>query len=324
MNNFLEQSQLINELLNNYKLSEIKKEYKVISSKYREEKINSSSVVVSDKQALSYITSRMGETSVVVDDVLGRLNRIIDLEHEIKTVLDIGSGTGSVFWALENYVENAQITAVEKSESMIKYSKLLSNNLSSKISYIKDDILALNPQNINCFDLTIESFVLNEMTDADRKKTLDIMMSQSGKYIILIEPGTPKSYERMMKDREYLLSKGLRLVLPCPHEQKCSLVDDYCNFSVRVNRTRVSRLIKDASLNYEDEKYFYLIFCKTEVPKLNNSIILRNPIYKKNNICLKTCNSACVIKDVVITKNNKKNYLKAKKAKHGDIVSFLD
>ena len=48
-------------------------------------------------------------------------------------------------------------------------------------------------------------------------------MSQSGKYIILIEPGTPKSYERMMKDREYLLSKGLRLVLPCPHEQKCSL-----------------------------------------------------------------------------------------------------
>ena len=128
----------------------------------------------------------------------------------------------------------------------------------------------------------------------------------------------------MMKDREYLLSKGLRLVLPCPHEQKCSLTNDYCNFSVRVNRTRVSRLIKDASLNYEDEKYFYLIFCKTELSKQYSSVILRNPIYKKNNICLKTCNSACVIKDVVITKNNKNNYLKAKKVKKGDIVGFLD
>lgn len=322
MDNFLYQSQLISEIISNKKLSDIKKDFKEISSKYRAEKINSSAVVSTDKQALSYLSSRMGETSVIIDDVLCKLNTLIDLDEEINSVLDLGSGTGSVFWALDNFISNIDITAVEINECMIKYSKMLSKHLDFNIEYLNADVTSSKVKNLKNFDLVIESFMLNEMKESDRIKTLDLMCEKAENYIILIEPGTPNSYEKMMKDREYLLSKNLKLVLPCPHSNKCGLKNDYCNFSVRVNRTKTSRLVKDGTLNYEDEKYFYLIFSKNDVEYNKNSVVLRKPVYRKNLVELKLCNNDTSITQTVITKNNKEIYQKAKKLKHGDIFEI--
>ena len=322
MDNFLYQSQLISEIINNKKLSDIKKDYKEISSKYRAEKINSSAVVSTDKQALSYLSSRMGETSVIIDDVFSKLNYLIDINEEINSVLDLGSGTGSVFWALDNFASKLDITAVEMQESMIKYSKLLSKNLDFNIEYLNADVTSSKVKGLKNFDLVIESFMLNEMKESDRRITLDLMCEKSNKYIVLIEPGTPNSYEKMMKDREYLLSKNLKLLSPCPHKEKCGLKDDYCNFSVRVNRTKESRRIKDATLNYEDEKYFYLIFSKVDVGLNINSVVLRKPVYRKNLVELKLCNKDSSVMQTIVTKNNKESYQKSKKLKHGDLVDF--
>ena len=121
-----------------------------------------------------------------------------------------------------------------------------------------------------------------------------------------------------MKIRDYLLSKGLNIVLPCPHSLKCGLDNDYCNFSVRVNRTRVAKQVKNATLGYEDEKYFYLIFSKTDKFETCNSTVIRRPVFRKSCVDLKLCNSDGCISNVTITKKNKSTYSKAKHIKHGD------
>ena len=317
MDNFLIQAQLISEIISHENIAEIKKSYKEISLKYRNENIQSQAVVSSDVQALSYLASRMGETSVVVYSVLEKLNNLISLDNQVKSVLDLGSGTGSVLWALKNFLFSADIVAVEKQESMIKYSKLLSKYLEYNINYINEDVLSSKVENLTLFDLVIESFMLNEMSGNDRKQTLDLMMSKTNKFIVLIEPGTPNSYTKMMEDRDYLLSKGFCLVLPCPHGCKCGLVDDYCNFTVRVDRTKISRYIKDSQLGYEDEKFFYLIFSK-DVIENGCSTILRKPVFAKNRVELKLCNKDGSVCKTVVTKNNKQQYSQAKKLKHGD------
>ena len=74
MNNFMLQSQLIDKILENEKITDVKKSYKQISEKYREEKINSSIVLSNEKLALSYLASRMGETSNIIYDVFDKLN----------------------------------------------------------------------------------------------------------------------------------------------------------------------------------------------------------------------------------------------------------
>lgn len=322
MDNFLNQSQLIDEIISQKNISEIKKHYKEISLKYREENIQSSSVISSDIQALSYISSRMGETSIIAYNVLYKLNSFTPLNKNISSILDLGSGTGSIFWALKNFISTAKITAVEKQANMIKYSKILSKPLDYDINFVNSDVLSSKVKELEAFDLVIESFMLNEMTFSDRTKTLDLMYNKSKKYIILIEPGTPNSFEKMMQDRNYLLSKGMQLLLPCPHSDNCKLQNDYCNFSVRVNRTKLSKSIKDGTLGYEDEKYFYLIFAKEPQDFNHQATILRKPVYAKNRIELKLCNKDGSIIKKIITKNNKSQYSEIKKLKHGDFVNL--
>lgn len=318
MNNYLIQSQKIEEFLASQKVNDLKKEYKDLSLKYRGENINSASVVNSRRKALSYVSSRMPETSVIIDDVLKKLNGLVDMQANVCSVLDLGSGTGSGLWALENYVNDIPVVAVEREEEMLKCLKSLAKDLCLQITSLKEDVLSSPVKNLPRFDLVIESFMLNEMVEDDCLKALNLIIEKANKYIVLVEPGTPKSYQTMMKIREYLLSKGLKIVLPCPHSFKCGLDNDYCNFSVRVNRTRVARQVKNATLGYEDEKYFYLIFSKTDKFETCNSTVIRRPVFRKSCVDLKLCNSNGSISNVTITKKNKSIYAKAKHIKQGD------
>jgi ribosomal protein RSM22 (predicted rRNA methylase) len=140
MDNFIQQSQLIEEIISKEKFSDIKKNYNEISKKYRNENIQSKSVVSSDMQALSYLSSRMGETSVIINSVFEKFNSFISIDDNINSVLDFGSGTGSVLWALKNFVSTIDITAVEKQESMIKYSKLMSKHLEYNMGSKKHEV----------------------------------------------------------------------------------------------------------------------------------------------------------------------------------------
>ena len=306
----------------NEKINKLKADFNGISNKYRKENINSNTVVSKDGEVLSYISSRMGETSAIIDAVFEKLSKVASFENSVNTVLDMGSGTGSTLWALDNYVKNAKVFAVEREKAMIKYSKILSGDLSSNVTYIDEDVLSQAVKKLENVDMVVEAFMLNEMADSDRLKALEIMCDKTNKFLVLIEPGTPKSYERMMELRSFALEKGLNLILPCPHSEKCGLSDDYCNFSVRVSRTKTSRQVKGGTLNYEDEKYFYLVFAKESLEKTYNSTVLRRPVYRKGCVDLKLCRQDSTIKSITITKSNKDNYKKAKDYSHGDNINL--
>jgi len=323
MDNFFKQSEKINEVLENQKISNLKQNFDDISLEYRKQNINSKTVVSSENKVLAYLSGRMGETSVVVDSVLSKLDKVTNFSSDVKSVLDLGSGTGSVLWAIENYIPKANVVAVEKEKLMIKYSKVLSSDLNLNIDYIQENVLSKNVEELNNADLVIESYMLNELTENEAIKILDLMAEKTRKYLVIVEPGTPKSYEKMMIFRDYLLSKGLNLILPCPHSDKCGLNNDYCNFSVRVPRSKLVRQVKSGALNYEDEKYFYLIFSKEKQAKNYNSTILRRPIYRKGCVDLKLCGSDSQIKLKTITKSDKQKYKVAKDYKHGDNINLV-
>lgn len=319
MDNYFYQTQAIEQLLNGKKISELKKDYKNLSATYRSEKINSANVVNSTNKALSYVSSRMQETSVIIDDVLNKLNSLVDLSGCVFSALDFGSGTGSALWALENFVKNIPVVAVEREMQMLNCAQELCKDLDLNITYLNDDVFSNKVKCMPQSDLVIESFMLNEMTQQDSQKALDLMIEKSKNFIVLIEPGTPNSYKKMMETKKYVLSKGLKIVLPCPHGQECGLKEDYCNFSVRVNRTKTSMQIKNATLGYEDEKYFYLIFSKNQIGRAHKNIIIRRPQIRKSCIDLKLCCNDTMIQNKTVTKKDKDNYHKAKHLKHGDI-----
>ena len=311
----------ISGLLSNTNVASLKKDFLSISSAYRKENISSKLVVTKDSEVLSYLSTRMCATTSVIYKVLDTILKVADFD--VESMLDVGSGTGSALWAIDNIFPGIKVTALEIEDSMLKYSKILSSDLTLDVDYIKGNILSKTTSDkLPISNLVIESFMLNELTDVDRLKAVDVMLSKTNDYLVLIEPGTPKSYERMMTIKDYVINKGLSLILPCANTGKCPLQNDYCNFSVRVERASFSRLVKSGSLSHEDEKYFYLVFRKNNTPLVkNNSIVLRHPKYRKNCVDLKLCNASGV-KDVTITKSNKDIYKLCRDVSHWDVITF--
>jgi ribosomal protein RSM22 (predicted rRNA methylase) len=69
----------------------------------------------------------------------------------------------------------------------------------------------------------------------------------------VVEPGTPKGWQRILAARSRLIENGDHTIAPCPHRDACPIsVPDWCHFSRRVARSRIHRRAKDADVPWDD------------------------------------------------------------------------
>jgi ribosomal protein RSM22 (predicted rRNA methylase) len=109
--------------------------------------------------------------------------------------------------------------------------------------------------------------------------------------LVLVEPGTPAGFARILAARSVLVSEGANLLAPCPHARDCPLAaPDWCHFSVRLPRSRDHRFAKGADAPFEDEKFAYLIAARPQVAAAARSPrVLAPPRAGKPGIRLKLC-----------------------------------
>ena len=139
--------------------------------------------------------------------------------------------------------------------------------------------------------------------------------------MVIIEPGTPSGYSVISKIREQVLKTGGHIIAPCPHEGDCRLAeDDWCHFTCRVQRSRLHKLLKDADVPYEDEKYSYIAFAKEDTGRASCRV-LRHPEINKGFIKLSVC-TADENSEITITKKDKELYKQARKSKQGDSLDY--
>ena len=225
---------------------------KGLTSRYKETRESGRSLIDSKTDGLVYAISRMPATYSVVYTLLNNL-----LEQgfigDIKTVFDVGSGTGAGYFATKEIFPDAEISLFERDSNMIQtFKKLDEDKDVVKFDFIKDDFEAKA-------DLVMTSYVLSEMNEEGRMSSVKKMINASNGYVLLIDTGTPRTYENFMKIKRMVPELGWKVVAPCMTE-KCGLKNDYCQFYARVERSSLQKMAKDASLSYEDEKYFYLLF----------------------------------------------------------------
>ena len=98
--------------------------------------------------------------------------------------------------------------------------------------------------------------------------------------------------------------------------------DDWCASSVRVQRTKIHKYLKNAEIGYEDEKFSYIAIAKENIDfikrKDNVRRILRHPKIENGRILVKTCLNG-EIKEEIITKKNKEEFKTLKKKNIGDM-----
>jgi ribosomal protein RSM22 (predicted rRNA methylase) len=166
-------------------------------------------------------------------------------------------------------------------------------------------------------DIVLISYVLGELAPAVRDAVIDRAWQATAGILVIIEPGTPAGYERVIHARTRLIEHGGFVTAPCPHDAPCPLAGtDWCHFAVRLPRSKEHRAAKGAELGYEDEKFSYIAVSRTPTGRTPARVI-RHPRTHPGRIDLRLC-TAEGIETATVTKRDKDRFRRARKAAWGD------
>ncbi|MFF3754110.1 small ribosomal subunit Rsm22 family protein [Streptomyces sp. NPDC002018] len=183
-------------------------------------------------------------------------------------------------------------------------------------------------------DLVTVSYVLKELTERDRA-ALVTEAARSAQAVVVVEPGTPDGYLRIMEARDRLIAAGLRIAAPCPHSGACPIERgmDWCHFAARVSRSSLHRQVKGGSLPYEDEKFSYVAAVRfgtrpsgagSSGARLSGAArpvparVVRKPQIRKGQVLLDLCTEDEGLRRETVTKRHGPLYRAARDTDWGD------
>ena len=312
---------LLERLLDDYSLKELKESSFNIINKYNNKDSNIANHINSELDAKVYSIIRYPATFKAFSDSLKYSLSYLD-DIDISSALDVGAGSAAASLASIYQLDHLNsIDLLEKEQVMIDIGEYLLSRADTKGVDIKYHKVDITRDDISIYqrDLVFSNYVLNELDKSEIIKVIDKMWNLTNKVLLVVEPGTPKGYEIIRLVREYLISKGGYILSPCPHMDKCPIISpDWCHFSTRVSRSKLHKLLKGGDAPYEDEKYCYIAFSKKECRRCSNRI-LRHPQISSGHITLEVC-SKDGLNTIIITKKDKELFKAARKVKTGDEI----
>lgn len=255
---------------------------------------------------LAYLITRFPATFAAITQVLKRVST-----YSIESILDLGAGPGTGFLAAkEIFPMLAKSTLLETDPEFIKLGKKL---IETPVDWQRAHL----PCELDAHDLVLMSYSLNEMPDVEKVVTQAFHATK--KILVIIEPGTPEGYARIIQMRTHLLNLGAHMIAPCPNALPCPMTgSDWCHFPARVERSKLHRQLKEGELGYEDEKYSYLIVGR-EPAALPDARIIAKPEFHKGWLQLRLCTIG-EIDAKKFSAKDKLAYKKARKSSWGDEI----
>ncbi|WAZ21339.1 small ribosomal subunit Rsm22 family protein [Streptomyces cinnabarinus] len=233
--------------------------------------------------------------------------------------VDVGGGTGAATWAVSaTWPGRRPVTVLDWAEPALALGREIAaaNPALRDVRWQRSRIGAA--LSIESTDLVTISYVLNELAEADRATLVDTVAS-AAQAVVIVEPGTPDGYARIIEARQRLVEAGFRIAAPCPHSAACPIVPgtDWCHFSARVSRSSLHRQVKGGSLAYEDEKFAYVAAARFPVVPAPARVV-RKPQIRKGQVLLDLCEAEPALARTTVTKRHGDLYKAARDADWGD------
>jgi len=167
-------------------------------------------------------------------------------------------------------------------------------------------------------DLVTCAYVLDEIVPASLPKMVDRLWQLTTDTLLIVEPGTPAGWQRILAVRAQLIAAGAHLLAPCPHEAPCPLTPpDWCHFSRRVARSRLHRLAKDADVPWEDEKFIFV--AASRQPAASHAArVIAPPKSGSGKVLLKLCQEDGTATEQLFTKRDGADFKLARRLDWGD------
>ena len=168
-------------------------------------------------------------------------------------------------------------------------------------------------------DLVVASYMIAEVSDAEQSTLTELMWTKTRDTLLIVEPGTPAGYARILTARRQLIALGAHVAAPCPHDGECPLnAPDWCHFTQRLPRSRAHKQIKSAELPYEDEKFIYVALTRAPVAR-HRARVLAQPVITKIAVTAKLCTPHGVVSSIA-PRRDKIAYARFRKYNWGDTV----
>jgi len=279
-------------------------------------------IMATGTDVAAYVAYRMPATFAAVRSALAQVAELYP-DFAPKSQLDVGGATGAAVWAAsEAFASLAEITVLDQVEEALAVGRRLAERApwTTLRSASWTPWLAGRDADLPSADLVTISYVLGELPTAAQTDLIDRAL-RAARLLVVVEPGTPAGYQRILAAREAVLAAGRTVVAPCPHQDDCPLAGtrDWCHFAARVNRTALHRRLKNAELSHEDEKFS---FVAAAVEPANHHTpggrVLRHPAFRKGMVTFQVCRDGEVAPQIV-SKRDGAFYKAARNTEWGDV-----
>jgi ribosomal protein RSM22 (predicted rRNA methylase) len=291
----------------------------LISKTYRDG--GSSIAIKSESDALAYALVRMPATYAAVAACLSALLGTRP-DFSPQSLLDVGAGPGTASWAAaETFASLQRFMQIDINGALQKLALNLGREHPRLASMTcRRDAHAL--EDVEAADLVIASYMIGEVTEAERREIAERLWTKTRDTLLVVEPGTPAGYARIIALRAQLIAGGAHVAAPCPHDLRCPLLaPDWCHFAQRLPRLRAHIQIKGAELPFEDEKFSYVVLTREPVaPRFSR--VLAPPDVGKVGVSAKLC-TAGGVEFAKVPRRDKIAHATARRWRWGDTVASI-
>ena len=291
----------------------------VISRTYRDG--GGSGAIRTEADAFAYALARMPATYGAVTASLNALCEIAP-DFAPNSLLDVGAGPGTASWAATEAFSSLQdFTLLDANPALRKLALDLASGSTRLrgIRYQQDEARAALAK-AEAADLVVASYMIGEIGEAEQRTLAELMWARTRDTLLVVEPGTPAGYARILALRAQLIAAGAHVAAPCPHDGSCPLLaPDWCHFTQRLPRSQAHRQLKSAELPYEDERFSYVALTRAP-PASRPARVLAQPVVNKVEVIAKLC-AADGLAIVNVPRRAKTDYAAARRWRWGDAIA---
>lgn len=310
----------VERLLEKVPLPTLKQAAKTLSDRYRAELRDGRLHMAEEMAVKAYLATRLPATYAAVR---ASLDAVAEARpgYAPKTLLDVGAGPGTVLWAtLDLWPDLEQAVLLEASAAVRRVGETLAADaMTANIAWLAGDV-TIDLGDLKPAELVTCAYVLDEIAPASLPKLIDRLWQLTDDTLLVVEPGTPAGWQRILAVRRQLIEAGAHVLAPCPHKAPCPLVaPDWCHFSRRVARSRLHRLAKDADVPWEDEKFIYVAASRRAVAPPQARVIAP-PKSGSGKVLLKLCETDGSADEKLFTKRDGEMFKAARRLDWGDAL----
>jgi ribosomal protein RSM22 (predicted rRNA methylase) len=253
--------------------------------------------------------------------VTASLNALCELKPDFAptSLLDVGAGPGTASWAAAAAFASLRSFTLLDANAALRTLALDLGRTSMRLGQMtyhrgeaRNALAEAEPA-----DLVVASYMIGEIGGSRQGALTERLWAKARDTLLVVEPGTPAGYQRVLALRQQLIASGAHVAAPCPHEGRCPLeAPDWCHFTQRLPRLRAHMQIKGAELPFEDEKFSYVALTRTPVAR-RLARVLAQPVVSKVEVSAKLCTTGG-LRIAKVPHRDKKAYARSRRWSWGD------